>query len=471
MSAQDKLNQNEFENLLESLSNNLRYLQDINRIREAPTIYKGYLSLGTDLEQDQNYLAAIKVLRECIRQDKNILFAYVRLGVCYLRLGDEYKAFICMFQTWMLYHQHETNLVASVVGGGEFPFINIIDGMSASYMPVQSSVSNTFSHKEAEITYSIGCKCIEHRYIEGAVACFDLTIKMNPQDYKGYSNLGTCLEDLKKFSEAIPPLINALNLYPNDEISLAGLSFGFLVLDYPDLAEACASQALKIKSDYEKAQDLVAISHSLKKIVYYKDNAQGLYGDSRMTCFVMTPESRQNFREAYLLSHNIHSVHSADFVRGYGAGLETELRFFLSSIAATTSPSTKIDQGIFKKDLTLGSIAMLIGSGFVDILEDKPYKAQKPRSAIQEYLKQRYFMTDQEIQMMANVIGTISILRNKAAHGEMITTREAANCELFTQVCLEQVMRLRLNKIFGGRYEYTKTASWQTNNGRKMRIL
>jgi len=391
--------------------------------------------------------------------------------VCYFNLGDLHKAYLAITSAWMYFHFQEDALIASAQGEDEkeYPFINMVEILVSDYLPTPSTIPS--GGKFADVFYSIGSKCIEHGYFEGAVVCFDLTIQDNPQHYKGYSNLGTCLLEIGKFAEGVRPLLKALEINPSDEITYFGLSVIFLSLDYPDFALPCAKKALNIRPTYDRVKNILPAINELNKISPYKSKVEGLYGSARIAGLVINPLAAKNLREANDLQLSSQGTRNSDIVRGFGAALETELRDFFLPLMSEKNSTDKSTQTNYHRDLTLGSLAMLIGDGFTNLIQNDYHPSvKKGNSAVRASLKSDYHITEDELNRFANNVGTVSILRNSAAHGESLTAQNAEQCKLHVQISLEHLMRLRLNHVLGNRYEYSKNITL-VKNGQEIRLI
>ena len=471
-SAEEKMNLFEYNSMLDKLNQNDRYKRVIEMIRTDPSNYKGYLSFGAILEEEEDYLTAIKILRKCIDVNDLVIFAYIRTGVCYFYLGDENKSFIYMMTAWMLKHANERALINSTLNGDENSgaiFANMAEMILKDFTPIPSSLKS--GGESAGSIFNLGCYCIDNKYMPGAIVCFELTVRVDPNYYQGYSNLGTCLSKNGQFSESIRPLIKALMINPLDEVSYLGLGHSYLVLDYPYFSIPCFEQALKIRPGYENAQIGLNIATESNRISIVKDLAKGLYAGSRMAGLSINPESWQNLQDAFNLHQMSSGTNHSDVIRGYGAGLETELRSFLGPIYASTKTNPKTVQSGYQHELTLGSLARTIGNGFIDLVGEIEHSDTKSNVAVRAKLIQDFYASEEDLQMLANNIGTVAGLRNRAAHGEILTATEAKDCRFYVQLTLELITRFRLNSFFKKHYKYPKMGISKTINGKKIQLI
>lgn len=449
----------ELKNLLNTLSGNTRYSDIVSQIQRGPNIDSALLALGARLEDDKEYATAIRILRFCIDTNPGTVFAYIRLGVCYYALKDKIKAQLCMTHASILFGRYEKRMIDSASGDNTLiPLIPMVQSILAGdYQPVPSTA--TVSCEIAEIMYNLGCKSLEHEYLPGAEICQRLAIEMDPSHSNALANLGTCLCDQQRFAEALPYLIQSLQLKPKDEITLLGLAFAFLSLDYPYFASFCAKRALELKPNYSKAQKIISVAEHSSEIITFREGMKNYWSSSRLSALVLDEEARSNIDEMQSAIGNDPgvSLRASSIVRGIAAGIEKEIKVLLVDLVFNQMQhSHDIINYKNGRHVTLGAMPSFFSETFTNLITLKKQTTPGYIPSVSSFIKKLFHLNNDDVQLISDCLGTIAFVRNAAAHGDAVIVR-LDDFIAFIRSAVLMITRARLNWIVG----YPATFSWR----------
>ncbi|QSJ20948.1 tetratricopeptide repeat protein [Nostoc sp. UHCC 0702] len=106
---------------------------------------------------------------------------------------------------------------------------------------------------EAEVWLQRGGELFMRRDLEGAIACFDQTIKFKPDYHKAWYNRGVALLNLGCYSEAIASYDQAIKIKPDFHEAWYDRGVALDALGRKSEAIASYDQAIKLKPDYHEA--------------------------------------------------------------------------------------------------------------------------------------------------------------------------------------------------------------------------
>lgn len=450
----------ELESLLKKLAKVDHYSKLVHQIQRGHNIDSALLSLGAELENDKEYTTAIRILRSCIDTNPGTIFAYIRLGVCYYKLKDKIKAELCMAQASILFHQHEKLMIASAdSSNAAIPLIPLLQAvLDRDYLPVSSALKP--SREKAKYMYDLGCRCLNHKYFPGAEICYRLAIEMNPSYSDALANLGTCLCEQNRFSEAVSYLIQSLTIKPNDEITLLGIAFAFLILDYPYFANFCARRAFELKPSYAKAQRVILLSDYSSEIICFREGIKNYWGPCGLSALVLNSEARTNIEEveaSIMGSISGTNLRASAIVRGLAAGIEKEFKSsFFVPVVNELQNMDEILRNKHIRHMPLGAMPSFLSEKFTNLLSLKTQKTRGYLHAIAASIKNLFYLDNEDVQLLADCIGTIAAVRNIAAHGDVVNIR-TNDYRVFIRTCLLMLTRARLNRIVG----HPATFTWR----------
>jgi tetratricopeptide (TPR) repeat protein len=436
----------ELKNLLNTLFGNVRYADSVSKIQSGLNIDSSLLALGAQLEEDKEYATAIRILRFCIDTNPGTVFAYIRLGVCYYALKDKFKAQLCMAHASILFMRYEKHLIASASGDDtHISLIPMVQAMFAGdYQAVPSDV--TISSDISKIMYNLGCTSLKYKYLPGAEICQRLAVEMDPSHVNALANLGSCLCEQQRFAEAVPFLMKSLHLMPRDEITLLGLSFAFLLLDYPYFASFCAARVLELKPNYSKAQKILFLAESSSEIIDLKEGMKNYWGLSRLSALVLNLEARTNIGGMQSDVGDIPNgrCHIASLVRSFAASVEKETKVLLMDAVDNKMGQNYSTEN--KRQLTLGAMPSYFSQKFTNFITLKTQNTSGYQPDVAAFIKKLFHLNNDDVQTISDCLGTIAFVRNVAAHGDEVNVRFDYFVDLIRTVLLI-VTKARLNWI------------------------
>jgi len=117
----------------------------------------------------------------------------------------------------------------------------------------------------AKIFNDAGIACIEGGQIDGAIACFQKAISIQPDYTSAHCNLGNVLLQQGAFRDAIISFQEAISIDPNFAEVYYNLGVALEKIDKPDEAIACFEAAMSLEPKFATAQH--HLERLLRKLV------------------------------------------------------------------------------------------------------------------------------------------------------------------------------------------------------------
>lgn len=204
------------------------------------------------LNRENRFDEALEVAREWIKLEPHNLFARTKLGNCYERMEDMDKAIECYRMILVTDKDYGPAIrrlmyIYSYLSDQEDDLEKCKAGIKYATRLIEATGS-------AEGYVERGNLNIDLYELEQAVEDCKAAIRLDPEAYYAYNNLGCALLKLRRVDEAIEPLEQAIHMEPDKDH-----------LPYLNLAECYA-----LKKEYEKA------IHAYKEVLRLRPNAYGM---------------------------------------------------------------------------------------------------------------------------------------------------------------------------------------------------
>jgi tetratricopeptide (TPR) repeat protein len=138
--------------------------------------------------------------------------------------------------------------------------------------------------KQADRYIAYGCYQMEKGYLENAIELFDAGLKINPDDYKGYANKASALNQQGKIDEAMSCINMAISIQPNDiQVYQSKADMMETQKNY-EVAASCYIESLKIEPNNIDVLSSIAFCYcnlrNEKEAVIYFDKIIALDNDN-----------------------------------------------------------------------------------------------------------------------------------------------------------------------------------------------
>jgi len=450
----------ELQKLLAELKIDLRFRELVGKVESSTESGTPLLSLGWSLLHHARPLLALRILVECTRRFPGTVYAYVAMGVSFHRLGDNVKARSCMLQASILLRQHENGMIASALGEAvdqvSLPLTQAL--FEGNYAPVPSHVKP--SEEGGQSLYQLGLNCVENHVAEGALTCFMLATEAQPNLAQAHAEMGLCLSEQGRQDEAVPCLVRSLEINGDDAVTLNGFASVLLALDFPALAIRLCRRALELRPDYDKADRLLQMSQQAGPSAEWREAMNGIWGPARVEALATDPLARRHVREAEKAGPPPDLARdrvSCCAIRSFALAVEAELR------SVVVAPAIGgLCFGVLKpvESLSLSDMVGVLREGYENTLSGERSACEAFRPEFADRLGDYFSITREDLQVLANRIGTMSYVNGACVQGdEMVPGGHAAVRRLVLQ-CLEAIMDARISRIVGKPAAQTDAPRW-----------
>ncbi|MEL6928514.1 MAG: tetratricopeptide repeat protein [Cyanobacteria bacterium J06600_6] len=204
-----------------------------------------YLEMGQNFVSQGNYEAAISYYRQAIKQDPQLVAAYLAMSELLVQLNQADAAISCYLSG--LKQQHHPELYFGL--GSVYQAKQLWSKAALCY---QKAVQADSNHGKA--CHELGEVLSQQQNWSGAVQAYRQAIAVQPDFSWSYNNLGYALIQLNQWSDAIPMYQQAIKLKPDFIWSYYNLAEAYGKLGQWSAAIAYYQQAVKLQPDLPEVQ-------------------------------------------------------------------------------------------------------------------------------------------------------------------------------------------------------------------------
>ena len=114
----------------------------------------------------------------------------------------------------------------------------------------------------------------QHHY-EEALQDFEQALKRDPENGRANSGMGNVYAALKQCEKGVPYLEKALAVDGNDETAIFGLGACYMDLQQHEKAIPYLMRIVKMRPDYAKASEILAVAYVRRGVVYGRQGHNG----------------------------------------------------------------------------------------------------------------------------------------------------------------------------------------------------
>ncbi len=217
-----------------------------------------YVTLGDNLANQRKYDSAISCYRRAIKQQPDLIAAYLALGKLLAELGQVKPGISCCIQG-LKYQQHPELYFCL---GNLYQATNQLSQAAICYQK-----ATQYDAKHGAAYHQLGEIFSDQEQWSEAVTVYRQAIELNADFSWSYNNLGYALIQLQRWSEAVPIYQQAIRLNPDFPWAYYNLAEAYGQLEQWDQATSLYQQAIAIKHDLPQAQQKLgdALYHRSQK--------------------------------------------------------------------------------------------------------------------------------------------------------------------------------------------------------------
>jgi len=217
----------------------------LNNRQQTVAHSQNHLELGKNLASQGNYEAAISCYRQAIKQQPQLIDAYLAMSELLIQLNQGDAAISCYLSG--LKQKHHPELY--------FGLGNLYQAkqqQSRAILCYQKTVQSDPSHGQAY--HELGEVLSQSQEWSEAIKAYRQAVRLKPNFSWSYNNLGYALIQIDRWSEAIPVYQKAIELNPDFIWSYYNLAEAHGKLGQWSEAIACYQQTVELQPDLPQVQ-------------------------------------------------------------------------------------------------------------------------------------------------------------------------------------------------------------------------